>query len=955
MPSDLLSRERDNLIDLGWLLAALGVMASIAMEHPSFLQVMVLLVIACLTSRHRAPDPSASFWQKALARLPWQGLVIGTGAVIFLWWGRLPILWLTPLAAWPVFPFCCRFDWAAFTHWLSTRFEYRSLLEWVAARVREAEALLVCLTVHLGSAFWSFWPARPAALGLSFLWVGLRMIGRRLPSPTIPAAGLVVPGLGMGLILLTGMVVTPGGISRGHWVLGAGLAAAMAQLHRRKHLHPEQPKDAGNEAVRVTVVACLAVWVLRGFATPTMHGTPDALWYGTMLHDMVLQTRAGIFPVFVGQSEYQFNGAIYPLRVAPAFHYLGALLDCLTLRSLGTFALQNLLITLIGLSATVAVYYCLASLLQVQRSLAGLFAVLFISCPGIVGMAYNTDLFMSWTTLPWVVIAFWATVRSFHQPDAVTFAALGGSVGLVWWGHSPIALWSSIVLGSMQVLRVITNFRTNPAWRSMFLAAGIFVLIAAYPIGSVLLYPPESGINAAGFQRAAPGTIAHFVAEAFPGTLLPLSAKGRSLSDFQLGYALLAIWLGCVIWGWRASSAAARGLMVWTGAFLLLLLPWPVLNFWAWKLVPAFVRDTTGNWAMNRLYLLCATCVLTGAATVLSRLSLWSAKTRVFKQWALVLILCSTGWSLLETRKFVVGSTLGFRSLAHTEAMLAPENIMITRFAYLVFPRLPPHFSHGVMDPQLLHRILASDLHTVLTDNQQAARAAARPVSSVRLLGQSTGEAVYEPSEPVVLSPDRHYLADFAFALPPSESVVLQVFGRRLHREYALPEYGEARSFGQGGQHVSTLSLFTSAAQPESVRLRLVPSSGISPPNGAVGATVQLLEYDRQQLPVQVSSWAPYRSTANSTVSGWLETPRMYQDGYAATVNGTPAEIRKSPDGLVAIALPAGATHVTLSWQAPTGLLALFWTSLLGSVCWLCLAAWQSVYVAKLSPTPTCS
>ena len=56
----------------------------------------------------------------------------------------------------------------------------------------------------------------------------------------------------------------------------------------------------------------------------------------------------------------------------------------------------------------------------------------------------------------------------------------------------------------------------------------------------------------------------------------------------------------------------------------------------------------------------------------------------------------------------------------------------------------------------------------------------------------------------------------------------------------------------------------------------------------------------------------------------WLETPRMYQDGYEARVDGRPAAVVESPDSLVSVAVPRGLSDVQLSYVAPIGLRALF-------------------------------
>ena len=82
------------------------------------------------------------------------------------------------------------------------------------------------------------------------------------------------------------------------------------------------------------LLAAVATWLLHPFATTLQIGAGDALWYANMLGDFVTQLRAGVFPIFVGQTDYAFNGAVYPLRVAPFYQHLAGILDLLTGRQL---------------------------------------------------------------------------------------------------------------------------------------------------------------------------------------------------------------------------------------------------------------------------------------------------------------------------------------------------------------------------------------------------------------------------------------------------------------------------------------------------------------------------------------------------------------------------------------------------------------------------------------------
>jgi len=220
-------------------------------------------------------------------------------------------------------------------------------------------------------------------------------------------------------------------------------------------------------------VGTAGLWLMKGYATFTLEGAGDARWYATMLADMLAQVHAGVFPVWMGQSVTQFNGAIYPLRIAPGFHYLGALLDALTLRALGVVALQNLLVTAVGVATIFSAYFGLARLIPGRRWLAAALAFLFLACPGVLGMAYKSDLLMSWTTLPWVALAWFATIRSFRKPDSCpTMLLLGASLGMCWWGHSPIALWMTLIAAAAQAARLAAS-RPGPAsWAHALAGAG---------------------------------------------------------------------------------------------------------------------------------------------------------------------------------------------------------------------------------------------------------------------------------------------------------------------------------------------------------------------------------------------------------------------------------------------------------------------------------------------------
>jgi hypothetical protein len=816
----------------------------------------------------------------------------------------------------------------------------RKLAHWTRANCGEwlgAELAVWGALFYVAARFYpDFWPRPWVPCLLLLAWVGGRSATRwhrpsaraRTEVLRVVASALVFVGLMIGVLILTGRAMNRLEGMIGLWGVAGLLALRLGGRHRER-----TRGDAADELLRWLGVGLTGLWLLRGLAHFTLHGTADALWYATMTADAVAQIRAWTFPFWSGQSLYQFNGAIYPLRVAPAFLHLGALLDVLTLRAFGIFALQNLLLTLVGSAAILSAYVCLAALLPGRRWWAAGLAILFLACPGVLGMAYNTDLYMSWTTLPWIPVIWFASLRSFQDRGASsTLVGLGLALALCWWGHSPIALWSTLLAGIIQVVRLALQRPRGAEWIALALGAAAFVVVAAYPVGSVLLYPPERGVRADDFQRASPGTITYFLHEAFPGIFLPLSYNGRALADFQLGYALWLVLLLCVVCLWRRGPARAVGGALAVGVALtlaLLLAPIPGLSLKLWTLVPALIRNTTGNWVMNRLYVPLAAAIVFAAASALGASA--PGRPRLRRSLAIGLgVACL--WSIGEGSRFVRGSRDDAPPAATAVDALRPENLKVTRFAYLIFPHWPGSFTHGVTDPYLENRLRARAGFAVISTNADAALTSGHEVASGEFVAPSSPSSYIELAPALRIESGRRYLLVFAF-LQPDIAGVLQIFGPSLFREYGLPEYGGDTAFGAGGRHAHVIPVWTTTGHAEDLIVRFVPAqTGADPRSAAPFARVRLLDYDPAALPVRVTSWIPYRAEVKSPVPAWLETPRMFQDAYRAKVDGKSAQVTRSPEGLTAVAVPAGRSEVELVYRAPAGLQLLFWLSVSGMV-----------------------
>lgn len=690
----------------------------------------------------------------------------------------------------------------------------------------------------------------------------------------------------------------------------------------RRKSTDEATRPWRDELMRWAFLAAVAVWIFHPFATSRFYGTGDALWYSNMLADFVLQWRAGVFPVWVGQTEYAFNGAVYPLRVAPMYQHVGGVLDILTLHRLSFFQLQHLIVIITGLAATATCYTCLASLAPRHRWNAALLTALYITCPAILSLIFVQDLYMSWMTVPLIPIAVYGLVRTFEADDFWGWWAVALGVGGLWLSHAPIAFWTTAIVGVVQLLRLLTIHRTSVAWQRALGALLLCGAVAQYPFISIrsLGLPETQGTGL--YTLKDPLRIVEALKTAFPGSLLPLSDGAGQLSDLQLGYGLLTV----IATGLLATALFREKhlqLLSAAIAFLaLILIPIPGWTEWFWlKLVPEQVRVLTFYWPMHRLYLIMATLAVFSGALAVRSLTFHYHRWR--KGLTLILVLCCC-WSFWETRRFEHAAALRISSAEETSRKERPENRLLMTHSYGLFTKLPPYFSNGVMDPDSEFRWL-----------NQNGEATESPPGTLLTQGSLTGRKDDNPGiinffPKFKLEPGRQYILQLSLSSTNLPGI-LQIKGRTFFREYILPVSGEDRAFGSTEKSSHRLSLWTTQKEHEEIQLRFIPTSPFSVPSRFADFEF----FDNTARSLQVLSRIPLtlRTQLRSPTS--LETPLMWTEKYQASSGGAPIRARPSKADLVVVDLPSGKADVIIKYDPPAMLIVSYWISL---VTWI--ATW---------------
>jgi hypothetical protein len=663
-----------------------------------------------------------------------------------------------------------------------------------------------------------------------------------------------------------------------------------------------------------------------------------------MLADFVTQLRAGVFPVWVGQSVYAFNGAVSPLRFAPWFQHAGGLLDLLTARALGFGALSNAVLAVNGLASGFVAYFCLRDILPRRPGLACLLALLYVSSPGVLAPLLAGSQYMTFMATPFIPVVLDGLHRLWTRDDLSGPLRLAVGLAGTWLSHAPIALWCSLLAGVVGAIVLIRRRRWSDNVRRLVPAGALFAVLASLPFLSTF------AIDNLNSSPANGGVAVEMVRAYFPANFSPINPGGDLLAAYQVGYAALAAFaLAIVLLPRRPPS----GTWLFIGAALAivpLVLPVPLLNHLFWTRVPSWFVTVNNVWPMQRLFGIWAGLLLFTFAVVASDVRLSGNK------WVSSLCLALLGafglWSWHEAVKLQGVVRASYRPPAALAASLDPRNVVLSRYAYATFAYVPAYLSHGYMDPLLENRILSHDTLALMTANADRAAPPVRPdagsaaVPRLRQAGlftarQDPGGKYYVLSPTLNFEPGRRLALRLEF-LEVTEPGVLQLLGQGLFREYLLPDsglgldhHGLPRAFGALETSSKILSLQPAPAPGEPMTIRFFPD-GYSMRKSYAFGRFWLYQFTPQNLAVMVKSWIPYRAEVEVAVPAYLETPRMWLGGYRATVNGRAAATRRSPDNLVAVELQPGRNDVMLTYRAPWWLRLSFWSCALG---WLGVTA----------------
>lgn len=680
------------------------------------------------------------------------------------------------------------------------------------------------------------------------------------------------------------------------------------------------------EILRVLLLFALGLAVAWPFLSDRELGADDARTYSNSVADTVTQLRAGTLPVCAGQSEYEFSGAVHPVRTACYFDYMAGLADVLVRHRLSFWGLQNLVLAASLIGAAFSAYICIGKLGTVRPWVAWFLAAAYVLAPGLLAAAYSMDLYMTVCTAPYLPIVLLGLVLSFRDRSFANLGLFAAGIAACWLAHPPVAL---LVSGGCIIVLLASFAAQPPRWRDLTAVPASIVLCAVlcgYGFAASMTFDP--GLMPTGYNRTAPGVvngIEAFAKQALPGSLLPVSESVTSLSDFQLGYLLWLLLFLAAGMAVRRRSGVAAALGAMAAFYLVMTTPVPWLHRALWANLPGTVFSMVNFWPMQRVYLILAAVVVFMAAVV------WPRRGKGILVFGLAL--AGLGWSGWEAWHFVKHGWAGQRSAEETAETHRPENVLlgINSYAFLGYPSW---FTYGPMDPEDGFRLLNPAGATALATNLQSG-GILPPVASGRFrLGRAEGAAtLIEPS--ITIEPGRKYRLHFHF-LQPKIDALMYLRGETTSREQILPNGVATKGFGMNPGNRPELTLFTTSSRAEHITLSLAGRDW----QPSDFADFTLTEIDRSALPVRLIRLVPaLECVFDAPRLCWLETPRMFILGYTARVDGQPAVVAGSPENEVMVLVPAGQHTLELRCT-PSPLLR--WSF------WACVSGWCAMIVLAL-------
>jgi len=645
----------------------------------------------------------------------------------------------------------------------------------------------------------------------------------------------------------------------------------------------------------LVLLQAFVLWAYRLFLTDLQFGADDAAYYTQRSIDFLMQVRHGVYPL-VGQTVHEYLGRSY--FDAPLYFHILGLVDIISGRHLPYIQVANLTFVVVASVGALSAYYCLRRGFVEKPISAAILAALYISSPGVIALSQGFDLRFSFMTIP---LLPWLVYNTLNLSDIKTApkAMLGIAVSAagLWWAHAPIALWSTTAAG-LRVLLFLIAQRRDFLKVIIYITASsmVFLSLTAVVFAHWLTNIPSRVPSDTELEFASSMYLALKQAGISHFTSVPSQTTG--LFTIKAGIPLLILLLLSLIQGSSIQNAKTRFALVMILYLTIFLLPIPYFTEKLWLYLPNIFSITI--YPPMRLYppLVCLIVFFISPLfayyeknPLRGNIYLWG--------WCLLFLLA---FNFYETNKFPTFWRNSIRTPEQTGAMYRPEGI-VTYFhggieGYVYF--------YDMQDPVMTPRVLALDDQEESVSNLSAVIANCQPILPIDNL-----KCRNLPCD-IQLEPDQYQFEITELTPKPGDKYFLHLTfsGGIVQVDSQYDDYSIVNYVSELPSS-NYLYIWDSREHLGKIRLGVTGASGLS----TTISEMCIARYRDEELPIQIKSFFPYRVSVSLPVGGYLETSRVYLPGYTATVNGQPAEVGRSEDGMLMITLPAGSNEVTLEYK----------------------------------------
>ena len=692
------------------------------------------------------------------------------------------------------------------------------------------------------------------------------------------------------------------------------------------------PAFFNKEYTRVFTLIFLVAYIYFPFITTISLGSHDSDWYQYILHDAIIQSRQGIFPVYVGQSIFCSIGTIVR---APYYLMLGQLLDFLTFRQFNPIIIQHLTILFSAFGGAFITYFLMKKLIKTQKENSSWYALalsfLYIASPGVRGLITSSlDMYNSFMVLPYLPIVMYGLIRTHQKNDIFSYIITSAALSIIYMAHPPIALWTTFVCICFYGIRLF--YYKTFSIKTIFLPLIVPCLLSLFCLWYfIAIYTLDAGTEFQGTSSNYVSLVVSTLRSDLPGVFLPIQigmAYGSTTPYLQLGYALWFIFIYGVFIVFRRKNENSFLVFTFVGCttlIILLLYPLPIIGTFLWNLLPKMLQNITFFWPMQRFYII--------LAALLSFTGLLCFEKKRTLSFLLGFFCC---WNLYEDYYFLNRDLTA--PISTHKLLLSPHSIYSH---YQQFPDIFPYFfPEGMFDPHLRSKLL----------NQH--QASLEEFNDEKILME---QCFSDKSNTLDIKPLIANLSQFTFTEKEIRQSFLEL---TIHKKQkyllCLQHYLSPKTqFGLLGlrdsqwraektnpyQHFTPQNINTlSPIYTEKNRQLFTFFDKIIPENGQIQIKKWgLMKYNSStytKLPIRIISFTPFTAIVNTNQPDtYLTIFKLYVLGYQATVNNIPVPVLETANHQIMVPLKkAGLNKIVLTY---TGTKLMKITLYISSFAWL--------------------